>query len=221
MLAEVRRQLAEPAKGNVDRQDRAALTAFYAARNEPLLWVTGDGFTAKAKQAMAEIRKADDWGLKASAFELPQLAPERPAPDALADAEIKLGLAALKYARHAAAGASTRRDRPGYRPKPTFHDPKDVMEAIAAARRPATICATSSQAPAVRAAAPGDAEGPQRTPDCAGAGEDGHDQWRLPDGPNLKIGSEHPQIALLRQRLGLQMPPRRREHLTTSRCRMR
>ena len=69
----MRRQLAEPAKGNVERADRAALAAFYAARNEPLLWVTSDGFTAKARHAMAEIRKADDWGLAASAFELPQL----------------------------------------------------------------------------------------------------------------------------------------------------
>ena len=29
---------------------------------------------------------------------------------------------------------------------------------------------------------------------------------RLPDGPNLKLGSEHPHVALLRQRLGLPMP---------------
>ena len=104
LLAEVRRQLAEPAKGNVERADRAALAAFYAARNEPLLWVTSDGFTAKARHAMAEIRKADDWGLSASAFELPQLAQGTAAPDALAGAEIKLGLAALKYARHARGG---------------------------------------------------------------------------------------------------------------------
>ena len=63
VLAEVRRQLAEPVKGNVERGDRAALVAFYGARTEPLLWVTGDGFTARARHAMAEIRKADDWGL--------------------------------------------------------------------------------------------------------------------------------------------------------------
>ena len=95
VLAEVRRQLAEPIKGNVERVDRAALTAFYGARNEPLLWVTSDGFTTKARHAMAEIRKADDWGLSASAFELPQLAQGTAAHDALAGAEIKLGLAAL------------------------------------------------------------------------------------------------------------------------------
>ena len=164
VLAEVRRQLAEPAKGNVDRQDRAALAAFYAARNEPLLWVTGDGFTAKAKHAMAEIRKADDWGLSASAFELPQLAPGTAAPDALAGAEIKLGLAALKYARHARGGrldpAQISKD---IDVKLSLRDPKVVLEAMAATETPGNYSARpQSQARAVPEAAPGPAEGAQR-----------------------------------------------------------
>ena len=66
VLAEVRRQLAERGQGQRRSRDRAALAAFYAARSEPLLWVAGDGFTAKARHAMAEIRKADDWGLSAA-----------------------------------------------------------------------------------------------------------------------------------------------------------
>src|SRR5262245_25177606 len=49
LVAEVRRLLAEPAKGNVDRNDRAALAAFYAERNEPLIWVGTTGLTAKAR----------------------------------------------------------------------------------------------------------------------------------------------------------------------------
>ena len=145
VLAEVRRQLAEPAKGNVDRADRAALAAFYAARNEPLLWVTGDGFTAKARHAMAEIRKADDWGLSASAFELPQLAQGTAAPDALAGAEIKLGLAALKYARHARGGRlDPDADQQGYRrqARPSAI-PRSCWRPWPPARRPATTCATS------------------------------------------------------------------------------
>ena len=63
--------MAEPAKGNVDRADRAALVAFYGERSEPPIWVTTAGLTAKARDAMAEIARADDWGLVASAFELP------------------------------------------------------------------------------------------------------------------------------------------------------
>src|SRR5947207_3247572 len=58
LVAEVRRQLAEPATGNVHRTDRAALAAFYEARNQPPIWATNEGPTAKARHAMAEIAKA-------------------------------------------------------------------------------------------------------------------------------------------------------------------
>src|SRR5262249_36895418 len=57
VIAEVRRQLAEPPKGNVDRGDRVALTTFYGERNEPPLWVSAGAFTAKANHLMAEIRR--------------------------------------------------------------------------------------------------------------------------------------------------------------------
>src|SRR5690606_21201265 len=46
--------------------------------------------------------KADDWGLAASDFEVP--AAEAEGPGALADAEVKLSIAALKYARYARGG---------------------------------------------------------------------------------------------------------------------
>ena len=86
---------------------------------------------------MAEIAKADDWGLAASAFELPRLAQGEAAPAALAAAEIKLGLAVLKYARHARGGRidpaqlSKHLDQ-----KPTLREPKVVLEAMAATETP-------------------------------------------------------------------------------------
>src|SRR5262249_58054862 len=73
ILADVRQQLAQPARGAVDRADRAALAAYYAEPGRELLWVRADGFTARARHAMAEIRRAEDWGLNASAFDLPNL----------------------------------------------------------------------------------------------------------------------------------------------------
>ena len=65
IIAEVRRRLAEPARRDVHRGDRAALTAFYAARTGEPVWVTGSGLNARAQDAIAEIRKAEDWGLVA------------------------------------------------------------------------------------------------------------------------------------------------------------
>src|SRR6185436_13874015 len=98
---------------------------------------TTAGLTAKARHAMAEIAKADDWGLVASAFELPKLAQGETAPAALAAAEIKLGLAVLKYARHARGGRiepsqlSKHLDQ-----KPPLREPKAVLDAVAASNAP-------------------------------------------------------------------------------------
>jgi len=208
VLAEVRRQLAEPAKGSVDRGDRAALTAFYAERSEPPLWVSGGGFTAKATHAMAEIRRADDWGLSASAFELPHLASGTTASDAaLAAAEIKLGLALLKYARHARGGrldpALISRN---IDVKLSFRDPKAVLQSLAASETPGNVLRDlhpkheqfQKLRQALLKARGGHSVAEPAKVDARSV--------RLPDGPPLFLGSEHPHVALLRQRLGLPAP---------------
>jgi len=207
LLAEVRRQLGEPARGNVERADRAALAAFYAQRTEPLLWVAANGLTARARHAMAEIAKADDWGLTASAFELPRLAPGETRPEALAAAEIGLGLAVLKYARHARGGrVDPSQISRSWDQKPSLRDPKGVLEAMAAAETPGdylrALHPKHPQFERLRQAllkARGGASAPEPQAAAPTIGQ-------LPDGPTLKLGVEHPHVALLRQRLGLPLP---------------
>jgi murein L,D-transpeptidase YcbB/YkuD len=120
-----------------DREDRAALAAFYAARQNAPLWTSAAGLTPAAQAVIAEIRRADDWGLEASAFELPTLSGTEPSRAQRADAEIALGLAILKYARHARgsradpATLSRFLDR-----KPPLLEPQQVMEAAAKADTP-------------------------------------------------------------------------------------
>ena len=121
------------------------------------VWTSKDGLTARATQAIDEIRKADDWGLKASAFDVPALPDASATAEALADAEIKLGLAVLKYARHARGG---RLDPPSisrlFDQKPTIYDPKTLDAGHRGLRRRRRLSARpASQAPAVRAPAPG------------------------------------------------------------------
>ena len=87
-----------------DAADRAALVGFYEADTARIIWTTPNGFTPRAEAAIAEIRKADDWGLKASAFDLPTVPAGEASAEARADAEVKLSFAALKYARHARGG---------------------------------------------------------------------------------------------------------------------
>src|SRR5262249_41510908 len=123
-----------------DREDRAALATFYAARQHGPLWVSAAGLTPAAPAVIAELRRADDWGLEASAFQLPNASPSPGSQLSHAHGaewESALSLAVLKYARHARgsradpATLSKFLDR-----KPPLLDPQQVMEAIAKADAP-------------------------------------------------------------------------------------
>src|SRR6185437_4825206 len=71
VVALIRAKLADPAlRKGADRADLAALEAVYKARTGGALWMTDMGFSAK-ERALSEISEADDWGLDASAFDLP------------------------------------------------------------------------------------------------------------------------------------------------------
>jgi murein L,D-transpeptidase YcbB/YkuD len=182
-----------------DKGDLAALAGFYGERNAPL-WTSAAGFTPRAERAIAEIRKADDWGLEAKAFALPQLDADR-SPDKLAAAEVKLGLAALKYARFASGG----RIDPGKLSRfidhrPTLADPKAVLAALASGDASDEVLTSfhpkhpqfrALQKALVAARAPQKAEEPAAAPP----------KVQLPDGPALKAGMRHEHVALLRKRL--------------------
>ena len=134
IVALVRQRLATPpARASAgEREDHAGLAAYYAEASQPV-WTGKDGLTPRATLALGEIRKADDWGLRAAAFDLPGSPDGSAAPEALAEVEIKVGLAVLKYARHARGGRvdplSVSRL---YDQKPITYDPKTLMQAIAA-----------------------------------------------------------------------------------------
>src|SRR5262245_2865278 len=76
-LPAVRKRLSElAARTNVApayAEDLAGATAFYNAHNGPLLWVADSGFVERGNAVISELRQADDWGLRASDFAVPQL----------------------------------------------------------------------------------------------------------------------------------------------------
>ena len=200
MLTLVRQKLAEPPRGDVDRGDRAAMSAFYGEHTGGLLWATKDGFAPRARDAMAEIAKADDWGLNARDFQLPQLDATQPTPAALADAEIEIGLAVLKYARYARGGRLDPRQISRYIDQgPTFVEPKVVLATVAATDAPGAYLQSlhpkHPQFQGLRQAllkARAEVARPQPKAE---------QKVRLPDGPLLKLGMDHPDVALLRRRL--------------------
>jgi len=138
VVAAIRTTLADEGfRKTADATDLKALEAFYETREEPPLWVSDTGFSDKAQAVIAEIGKADDWGLNASAFALPEAGAHPTTEDEQASLELKLDLAALKYARHAQGG----RARPSaYSPlfdqNPPIRDSKTVLTEMSAASSP-------------------------------------------------------------------------------------
>ena len=114
-----------------ERSDRQALTEFYAERQNEPVWTSRTSYTPAAEAVRAEIARANDWGLDASAFRIPALAAGRELTRTeRAEAEIALSLAVLQYARYARGGRtdplalSRNLDR-----QPPLLEPRKVIEA--------------------------------------------------------------------------------------------
>ena len=171
--------------------------------------------TARGKAVIAEIAAADDYGLRASDYALPKLDElqrrRRQATDWLADAEIKISYAVLDYARDARGGrikparlSRQSRSRPRFAQSdrsdrvrsPSAPTPPPICGASSPTSRNSRLSGRSSSSCA--AARPR----PVRSPPNV-----------IPDGPVLKIGVEHEQVALLRKRLDMPSEPRRRSRM--------
>ena len=138
VVALIRTKLYDPrvSKG-ASADDLAVLDAFYRTRTGGPLWMTQMGFSAKGQSALFEIGKADDWGLDATAFDLPPAGALPASPEAQAMAEFKLDLAILKYARFARGGRFNPPELSQlFDQAPPLRDPQIVMTEIAAADAP-------------------------------------------------------------------------------------
>ncbi len=175
------------------REDVAGATAFYTENKGQPVWTTKEGFDPKALKAEHEIRNAGDWGLDASAFQLPANPGAAATPEALAEAEIKLSLAVLKYARHARGG---RLDPAALSPiidrRPHIYEPKSVLQGISAAE---------SADAYLRGLHPKHEQFKRLRQALLALGKGGGSSVHIPAGPDFKPGDENQQIALIRKRL--------------------
>src|SRR3970282_716429 len=95
------------------------------------LWTPPVRSAARAQALIAEIQKAGDWGLAPEAFDLPPASDLPATTETQAIDEIKLALAALKYARFAKGGrVSPARISILFDQKPNLRDPKAVLREI-------------------------------------------------------------------------------------------
>ncbi len=185
-------------KGSKAGSEYKALAEYYSSPDAHVLWVDENGLNLRAKSVMEEIGKADDYGLRASDYALPRadgFDPKSSNAAALADAEIKLDVAVLHYARDARGGRfDWSRTDPDLDPTLALADPLQVIESMAIRAEPAAYLRSfqpdQPQFEALRKALV-EARG--------GHVDDGF--VRIPDGPVLKLGVDDDQVALLRKRL--------------------
>ncbi len=188
-------QAAAPPKPTPEELDRTALSVFYQARGDEPLWVTTDGFTAKARLAIAELKRAGAWGLDPATFAVPEVAGQ-PTPEALAEAESGLSLAVMAYARHARGGniakpaeqLSSFFDR-----RPQWAERGDLLAELAKADDPGPVLAgLHPKHPQFHLLRQAWLE-TLRAKSAKGA--------KLPAGQDLKPGDTHADVAILRKRL--------------------
>lgn len=180
--------------------DLAALDELYASKSTPL-WISDGAFTERARAVMAEFNKADDYGLDPSAYSVPEL----PVGPSLADqgnADVRLSIAALTYARHARGG---RLDPVSLSAMldvaPPLRDPKIIAKELVESATPdAVLRGLHPKHPefeALRQALMA-SRAPSRE---AAAAIDPALLVKLPDGKSLKVGASSDDVSLLRQRL--------------------
>ncbi len=185
-----------------EHEESRGLAAFYAARHGKMVWVSRTGLNKRALAAMDEIARADDYGLRARDFTLPDRSLAEPGtvldPDRMIEVELTLSRAVLKYIRHARGGrVEPRKISRNLDYDLNLPDPVKVMERMVGADDPAAVLRDyhpkHPQFERLR----------QALLARRGSSEPGVAKVRLPNGPALKPGMRHAQVALLRKRLGL------------------
>lgn len=180
------------------KADQGALVEYYALPENKLLWVGKSGLNDRAKSAVREIEQADDYGLRAKDYPVPNLSEGDGNIDTdwLADAEIKISFAVLAYTRDARGGRiEPQRISKNLDPTLMLPNPSEVIE---------TIAYRSDAGAYLRSFQPDQPQFEslrQALIAARGGKVEEKEVVKIPDGPSLKAGMEHEQVALLRQRL--------------------
>lgn len=174
---------------------------YYAQDTTKTIWVSDTGLRPAARAVMDEIRKAADWGLDPDDFALPTDPDPTRGMDALAEAEASLSLAAAQYAAQARGARidplelSLWLDQ-----KPRALDVGAFLHAIAASTDQAAVLRhqhpQNPQFEALRQAylaLKARIDNPETL----------DPRLVLKPGPSIKPGEWHPDVMIVRERLGV------------------
>lgn len=186
-----------------DKTEQLALSTYYGNPSATLLWVKEDGPTPRLALLRKVFAEAAEWGLNPADYSLAEADQLKRgaglSADAVATAELRTSLTAILYARHAQGGhiEPTSLDEEFMDLHPSRPDPLAVLKGIADAgdRLPGFMEGFHPQHEQFKLLRQKLAETRGRAP--------ARDAVRLPEGPQLKPGVSHPQVALLRQRLSV------------------
>ncbi|MBL8564986.1 MAG: L,D-transpeptidase family protein [Hyphomicrobiaceae bacterium] len=182
-----------------DRRDDLVdqLGGLYGSEFAGPFWVGDRDFLPKARQVVAEILRADEYAIDARRFELPEIAPG--STEQLAAGEVKLTLALLDYANEAFGGRFNPHDISLWLDhKPSPPDAAALLDRVAHSNDPST---------AIRALHPSHPQFEKlRLAYLEATGRRAaREEEPLPQpiayGPRLRVGADHPDVALVRARL--------------------
>ncbi|MFZ3354969.1 MAG: L,D-transpeptidase family protein [Xanthobacteraceae bacterium] len=178
------------------KPQRAAIEAFYSGRSFAPIWLTDGHANAREKAAADYLAHVGADGLNPADYAVPDFKALSD-PAALAEAELKLSVAVVTYARHASIG------------RIAWSRVNANIEYDIKAPDPAAVLATMAGADDV--AAKLDAYEPHtagylglkaKLAELRGGKQDGIKQ-PIPGGPVLKIGMHDRRVPALREKLGL------------------
>jgi murein L,D-transpeptidase YcbB/YkuD len=194
---------AKPDKIFASRNERAAVETFYQKRNLAPLWLDKGIENARAKAVIARLKNAEADGLDLRDYRVPSFAGL--APDALAEADVKLTQTVLTYARHLQAGRF-----------PYNRVSQNNIQLPQAAPEPAAILAAVVDAADAGKALdqfspPHEAYQKLKAKLAEIRAKSARPEREIPDGPvlklNVKTPTQDPRVPLLRTNLGLSGDP--------------
>ncbi|WP_454918309.1 L,D-transpeptidase family protein [Xanthobacter sediminis] len=192
-------QLAQPAGLGATKKETEALVAFYGARQGLPVFVDERGVNARGAAVLARLAAAEEDGLEPADYTVTK--PPRGADAAaLAQAELRLSVAALTYARHAQSGR---------------FEPSRISDQVTPTREipdPAALLASLAQTPDANATLaafnpPHAGYKALKAKLAAMSQPKGPAQVAIPGGELLKPGDSDPRVPALRARLGLPVAP--------------
>ena len=190
------------------------LGTYYAQLGNTPLWTDENGFNDAANEVMAEIRKAGDWGLDATAFRFPAIdhvqdsgagvqdTTSGTARPSIAAAEVAMSLTTLKYAWHANGGRINPTDLSLWLDQnPRAIDALDLLPKLTqSSDKAALLQELHPQHPQFQALRKAYLELRDGNKEAAVEKKKPEDIY-IPKGPRLRPGTRHAHIALVRQRL--------------------